>query len=364
LTKHELPTPSLLLDLDRFEANLERMSRHAKAASISLRPHAKTHKCVDVARRQIQAGALGVCVATIREAEVMAAAGITGLLITCEMIGPEKIGRLVRLTREHPGTMSVADNAENVAQLSQAAASAGVSLNVLLDVDPGNGRTGIAAGDPAFELGRLAGRLPNLNLRGIHCYSGASSHVVGFAERTEHSRKAMLPAIETFFRLRESGLPVDVMTGGSTGTYNIDPQFKGMTELQVGSYAFMDLDYRRIGGESGPVYEDFAPALTVLATVISTRPPDRATVDAGFKAFATDRKFGPEVVGCTGVSYRFSGDEHGILDLQNPSRAIRLGDRLEFLVPHCDPSVNLYNHIHALRGDRVEAVWPVANGHA
>ena len=364
MTKHDLPTPSLVLDLDRFEANFERMRRFARAVPIHLRPHAKTHKCVEVARRQLQVGALGVCVATIKEAEVMAGGGLTGLLITSEMVGPDKTGRLLRLAAAHPDTMSVVDHPEHVAVLSREALAAGVTLNLLVDLDPGNGRTGVPGGDPAFELAKTVHRLPALSLRGIHCYSSAASHVVGFAAREEFSRQAMAPALETFARLREAGVPLEIMTGGSTGTYNIDAGLPGMTELQVGSYAFMDVDYRRIGGKSGEVYEDFQPALKVLATVVSRSHPDRATVDAGYKAFATDRKFGPQPDGFTGVSYRFSGDEHGILDFANPSREIRLGDRLEFLVPHCDPNVNLYNNIHCLRGDQVEAVWPVAGGYA
>jgi len=155
------------------------------------------------------------------------------------------------------------------------------------------------------------------------------------------------------------------MSGSSTGTYNIDPSLGGMTEMQVGSYVFMDVDYRRIGGQSGAVYEDFQPALTVLATVISKNHEDRATTDAGLKAFATDRKFGPEVVGIQGITYRFGGDEHGILEWESPSREIRLGDKLEMLAPHCDPNVNLYDLIFCVRGDEVKEVWKVtARGHA
>ena len=156
---------------------------------------------------------------------------------------------------------------------------------------------------------------------------------------------------------------MEILSGGSTGTYNIDPAFGAMTELQAGSYVFMDVDYRRIGGRNGPVYEDFAPSLAVIATVISRPERNRATIDAGLKAFATDKKFGPEPKGLAGATFSWGGDEHGILDLTNASREPRLGERLEFIVPHCDPTVNLHDHIHALRGDRVEAVWPVARGY-
>jgi len=364
VTKHDLPTPSLLVDLDRLEANIARMADHAKSAGVNLRPHAKTHKCAEIARRQIKAGALGICTATIREAEAMAAEGIGGLLLTSETIGPNKIHRLIRLTRQHPDTMAVVDHPLQAEQLSEAAQATKVQLNIMVDIDPIGRRTGIEPGAKAVELAKKVDQLPNLKLRGVHGYSGASSHVEGFEARKEHSAKVMGPVIESFREMQRAGLPAEIMSGSSTGTYNIDPSFDGMTEMQVGSYVFMDVDYRRIGGQTGQVYEDFQPALTVLATVISKNHEDRATTDAGLKAFATDRKFGPEVVGIRGITYRFGGDEHGVLELESPSREIRLGDKLELLAPHCDPNVNLYDRIFCVRGDEVKEVWKVtARGH-
>lgn len=363
LSKQDLPTPSLLVDLDLMESNIERMSAFVRSNGLSLRPHIKTHKCPEIGRLQVMAGAVGVCAATLREAEAMAQAGITGILITGEAVGGEKVERLVRLTRRQADTMTVVDCAEHAELLSDAARAAGVILNVLIDIDPGLHRTGIPAGDGAVALAERIARLPRLRLRGLQCYSADTSHVAGFEARRAHSERCMIPAIETFRRLKEIGLPVEIMSGASTGTYNIDAAFRGMTELQCGSYVFMDVDYRKIGGRSGPEYEDFAQCLTVLATVISRNHPHMATVDAGFKAFATDRPFGPVLKGITGVTYRFGGDEHGMLELDNPSREIRLGDRLEFVIPHCDPTVNLHDRIYGLRGDRVEAIWPIARGY-
>ncbi len=363
--KQHLPTPSLLIDLDRLEANIAKMASHAKASSINLRPHAKTHKCSEIARRQIQAGALGICAATISEAEAMSAAGIKGLLITSEMVGPNKTQRLVRLTKKQPETMSVVDDPGHAEMLSEAAQAAKVTLNVLVDIDPMGRRTGISPGEPALNLAKKIDQLPGLRLRGVHSYSGASSHVIGFAERQAHSRKVMGPPLETVAAMKSAGLPAEIVSGSCTGTYNIDPAIGGITEMQVGSYVFMDVDYRLIGGQSGAVYDDFQPSLTVLATVISKVHKDRATIDAGLKAFATDRKFGPQLVGITGVDYGFGGDEHGILDLKDPSREIRLGDRLELIVPHCDPNVNLYERAYCVRGDDVVEVWRIdGRGHA
>jgi D-serine deaminase-like pyridoxal phosphate-dependent protein len=357
LTKDGLTTPALLLDLDLLEANIEKMSWHARESAINLRPHGKSHKCPEIALRQIKAGAVGLSVATIREAEGMAAAGVTGLLITSELVGRSKIERLMSLVRKQPETMAVVDNLLHARDLSDAAAAAKVNLNLLLDVDPGGRRTGIPGGDGAIALAEQILKLPNLKLRGLHAYSGASAHISGFEARREHSINAMRPAIETFAYLKQLGMHIEILSGGSTGTYNIDTALEGMTELQVGSYIFMDVEYRAIGGRSGAVYDDFAPSLSVLATVISKNHPGRATVDAGIKAFATDSQARPEIRGVTGLSYSFGGDEHGILHLETASREIKLGDRLEFIVPHCDPNVNLYNRIYCLRGEKVEAVW-------
>lgn len=364
VTKHDLPTPCALVDLDRLESNIAKMADYAKRSSVALRPHAKTHKCPEIARRQVEAGASGACTATIREAEAMAEAGIRGLLITSELVGPNKTHRLIRLAGKNPDTMVVVDHVSHAEQLNEAAAAAKMTLNVLVDVDPVGRRTGVEPGEPAVNLAKKIDQLPQLKLRGVHGYSGASSHVEGYEARQEHSAKYMGPVLDSFARMKQAGLPVEIMSGASTGTYNIDPELKGLTEMQVGSYVFMDVDYRKIGGRSGKVYEDFAPSLTVLTTVISKNYDDQATVDAGLKAFATDRSFGPEITGISGVSYRFAGDEHGILQLDNPSREVRLGDKFELIIPHCDPNVNLYDRVYCVRGDQVEQVWKVAaRGH-
>lgn len=357
LTKADLVTPALLLDMDLFEANVAKLAAHAKAAKINLRPHGKTHKCAEIAKRQLQAGAIGLSVATIREAEAMAAAGIRGLLITSELVGAPKIKRLISLAGRAPDTLAVVDNAEHAAQLNEAAGAAKLRLNVLMDVDPAGRRTGVAPGDAAMGLAERLLKMPHLKLRGIHGYSGMSAHVNTYEARRAHSAKVMTPVLETFARMKKAGMPVEIMSGGSTGTYNIDTELEGMTELQCGSYVFMDKEYRDIGGRGGPIYDDFGCALTVMGTVISRNYDDRATVDAGIKAFAKDRKFDAEVKGLTGVSFAAGSDEHGILTLQNPSREIRLGDRIEFIVPHCDPNLNLYDRIFCVRGEKVVDVW-------
>lgn len=270
----DLPTPCLVLDLDRLEFNLDKMSRFARQRGIALRPHAKTHKCVEVARRQLAKGAIGISVATIAEAELMASAGIRGLLITAEMVGEPKISRLIRVVADAPDTMVVVDNADNAEELQRAAAAAGVRIPVLIDLDVGQNRTGILPGETALRLAESIGGAGNLALKGICAYAGHVAHVVGYEDRVASSRRAMAQAVATSDLLSKNGHNVDILSGASTGTYNIDSDIEGLTELQAGSYVFMDVDYRRIGGKSGAVYDDFSPALSVrqLSTFPAIRP--------------------------------------------------------------------------------------------
>jgi 3-hydroxy-D-aspartate aldolase len=351
----DLPTPCLVLDLDGFEANLEKMGRFTMDRGVALRPHAKTHKCVKIARRQIEKGAIGISVATIAEAEVMARAGIRGLLLTAEMVGEPKIARLIQLVAKAPETMVVVDHVDNARDLQQAAAAAQLRLHVLIDLEIGQNRTGVEPGEPALKLAQTIANSPNLQLKGLCAYAGHVAHTMGFAERRAGSERALQRAISTRDLLVKNGHEIEVLTGASTGTYNIDADIEGLTELQSGSYVFMDVEYRRIGGKSGPLYDDFAPALNVLATVIH-RSGNKAVVDAGLKAFATDRAFGPEPVDGTLGRYEFAGDEHGRLVLE---KDIKLGEKVRFITPHCDPTVNLYDRIFCVRGDVVEDEWAI-----
>jgi D-serine deaminase-like pyridoxal phosphate-dependent protein len=360
VTRDEIPSPALLLDAARFERNLARMAAHVRATGKSLRPHAKTHRCPDIARRQVEAGALGVACAKLGEAEVMAAAGVRGLLVTTEIVTPAAIARLARLVAGAPDTLVVVDNATNIEALAGAMASQGLVLDVLVDIDVGGRRTGAQPGEPALALGRAIGRHRSLRLRGLQGYAGHCAHVIGWAARREASHKAMAPLMDTRRLFERAGLLVDIVAGGSTGTYDIDVDLPGLTELQSGSYCVMDLDYRRIGGRAGEALTDFEMALTVLATVVSVPTAERAMVDAGLKAFSTDKPFPPEPVERPGITYEFAGDEHGRLTVTDPSRAPRLGERIEFFPPHCDPTFNLYDRVYVVRGQTVESVWPIA----
>ena len=358
LTRDDLPTPALTVDLDAFESNVRKMQSHAKSKGRALRPHAKTHKCAEIGKRLIQAGAVGACCAKLGEAEALADAGVTGILLTGAAVGPSRVERAIRLARKHPDTIFSVDNASNADELNAAARAAKLRLNVAIDLYVGR-RTGILPGQAALGLAQQIDKLPGLKLHGIQAYAGHCAHIKGFAERKKGSTEQMAEAIDTRRMLEKSGIACNWLSGGSTGTYNIDSDIDGMTELQPGSYMFMDIDYNRIGGQDGEIYRDFQNSLTVLTSVISIPKDENPVVDGGLKAFSTDKPFTPEPKNLPGVTYRWGGDEHGVLTLAVDARRLKLNDRVEFLVPHCDPSVNLYDRIFACRGEQVEAVWAI-----
>ncbi len=345
LTTEQIPTPALLLHLDAFHANLQKMAAHAKASGKALRPHAKAHKCVEISRHQLAAGSTGICVATVPEAELMANAGITDLLLTSPIADPYKMARIVKT-----GAMVVVDHIQQVEWYNEAARAGNRTIDVLVDLDPGDHRTGARPGAHALAVAQAVDRAGNLNLRGTQAYSVLGSHANTHEERRSASEAGFQLAAETRHAMSRKGLCTTILTGGSTGTWDIDSNIAEVTELQAGSYALMDLAYRRLD-------VPFHRALTVLTTVISANHDAFVTVDGGFKAFSTDRKFGPEAVDLPGSNYRWGGDEFGYFE--GFSSKPRLGDRIEFLHPHVDPTVNLYDRIYACRGGNVEEVWPV-----
>ncbi len=345
LTTGQIPTPALLLDLDAFDANLRQMAAHAKAYGKALRPHAKAHKCVEISKHQLAAGSTGICVATVPEAELMANGGITDLLLTSPIADPRKMARIV-----NTGAMVVVDHIQQVDWYNEAARNANRTIDVLIDLDPGDHRTGARPGAQALAVAEAVDRASNLNLRGTQAYSVLGSHANTREERRRVSETGFQLAAETRHAMSRKGLCTEILTGGSTGTWDIDSNIPEVTELQAGSYALMDLAYRRLD-------VGFRRALTVLTTVISANHDAFVTVDGGFKAFSTDRAYGPEAVDFPGSTYRWGGDEFGYLEAYETKP--RLGDRIEFLHPHCDPTVNLYDRIYACRGENIEHVWSV-----
>ena len=357
-SRARLPTPALLLDLDAFERNVARMAEHCKVNSLGLRPHAKTHKSVTVAKAQIAAGALGICCAKLGEAEAMAAGGIESILITSPVVTPQGIGRLIALNAKLPDLMVVADNPVNVRALAAAAAEEKRVLKVLVDLDIGLHRTGIRPGEEATELAELLDAAEYLELAGLQAYGGHLMHIQDFAERRDKSLAAMKVLGDQRDALRAAGLRCDIVTGGGTGTYNIDPEANVLTELQGGSYIFMDEQYHDVAMGDGASFP-FETSLFVQMSVVSNNTRNLATTDAGFKSFSTDAEPPKLVSGAPeGADYFFFGDEQGGILLPDGA-SLGLGAALTAMTPHCDPTVNLYDAYHVVRGDVLVDIWPI-----
>ncbi|HEX8110881.1 MAG TPA: DSD1 family PLP-dependent enzyme [Kofleriaceae bacterium] len=359
--RDRLATPALVIDRDALDRNLARMAEFARGHGTALRPHAKTHKSVDIARRQIAAGAIGVCCAKLGEAEALADGGIPRLLITSPVVAEPAIRRLVELRRRCDELIAVVDHPANAAALA-AAASHGEPLDVLIDIDPGIHRTGVASAAAALELAQRIRTLPELRYRGVQFYCGVQQHIARVAEREAAIRERMQYLRSVIALLSEHQVAPAIITGAGTGTHRIDAALGLYTEWQVGSYVFMDRQYAECelvqGGDGAAPFEY---ALFVETTVVSANHRGMATIDAGFKALATDG--GPPAIvsgAPAGASYRFMGDEHGAIIDPAGAHVWQLGDRVRLAVPHCDPTVNLYDSYHVLSGDTLEAIWPVS----
>ncbi len=359
-SRRALNTPALVLDVEALDRNIAAMASFAAAAGLKLRPHAKTHKSVDIARRQIAAGALGVCCAKLGEAEALADGGIEGMLITSPVVGAPAVERLVALAARSPTLMQSCDHPDAVAALGAAAKAAGVTLTLLVDLDPGLRRTGVADAEAAVALARRIADHPALRYGGLQFYCGAEQHIEVYADRREAIVARTAKLTETIDALTAAGLAPPIVTGGGTGSHAIDAELGVFTELQVGSYIFMDRQYADCAlREDAPL--PFETSLMVDARVISASHPMLVTIDAGLKAFATEAGAPPILAGAPeGSAYHFMGDEHGAIVPPRGVAPPKLGERVTLAAPHCDPTVNLYEAFHVVRGDTLEAIWPVS----
>jgi D-serine deaminase-like pyridoxal phosphate-dependent protein len=359
VSKWELDTPALCVDLDKMERNVATMQAALKKYGLPSRPHAKTHKCAAIAKYQLATGSIGICCAKLSEAEAMVANGVDKILMTTSNPSKHKIKRAMALRKAHPNFIQAVDEEQNARDLSEAARAAGVVADVVIDVAVGT-RSGIPPGEGAVALAQLIDKLPDLKLRGILSYDGGVQHAKGFAARKERALKAIEPNVASYEAMKKSGLNLEIFSGGGTGTYNIMHAVPGFTDLQVGSYLFMDMQYLAIGSESGDeVFNDFTPSLTVLATVLNNRFPGRLTTDAGAKALTLNTP-AAGVIGEPGMEYTAGSDEFGSIRFTSPpSKEYRIGDVLEVIVPHCDPAVNEFDQMYGIRKDKVEVVWPI-----
>ena len=344
----EIDTPALVLDLDAFEANLATLAGSTRDR-VRVRPHAKTHKCPEIAKRQLALGAVGVCCQKVAEAEALVDGGIGDVLVSNEVVGAPKIARLAALSKKAKLGVCV-DNAENLAALE----ASGAKLDVYIELEVGMRRCGIAPGAPAVSLAREIVRSKHLRFAGLQAYHGRAQHMRTLEERHAAIEAAAQHVFETKRLLEKAAIPCPVVTGAGSGTYMLEIEAGAWDEIQVGSYIFMDADYAK--NDWAAPLPRFQHSLFVLATIMSLPAADRAVVDAGLKASSVDSGM-PVVWQRKGLTYSRASDEHGVLDVAGAAPA--LGEKV-FLVPgHCDPTVNLYDWYVCVRRGRVEALWPI-----
>ncbi|HEX3864827.1 MAG TPA: DSD1 family PLP-dependent enzyme [Stellaceae bacterium] len=353
----EVDTPALIVDLDAFEHNLRRLADRARDAGVRLRPHAKTHKCPVIALKQIELGAIGVCCQKVSEAEAMVYGGVRNVLVTNEVVGRQKLRRLMALA----GTATVGvcvDDPAQVTDLDAAASEAAVDLPVHVEINMGGNRCGVEPGEAALHLAQRIGDSRHLRFAGLQAYHGSAQHLRTWQERQQAIAGAVEKAAMTRDLLAANGIACDNITGAGTGTFEFEAGSGVYTELQCGSYIFMDADYGRNFDHDGALIHTFDPSLFVWATVMSRPTEERAIVDAGLKALAMDS--GPPTVWDEpAATFDRASDEHGRLLIGAATNRLKLGDKVRLVPGHCDPTVNLYDWYVAVRGERVEAVWPI-----
>ena len=354
----EVDTPALIVDLDAFEHNLHKMADFARDAGVRLRPHAKTHKCPAIARRQIGAGAIGQCCQKVGEAEALVQGGVQDVLVSNQIVGASKLRRLAALASE--ATIALCfDAPEQVAAASAAASAAGIEFGALVEIDVGMQRCGVADANAVLALAQRIADAPGLAFRGLQAYHGTAQHMPGVEQRQRAIGDAQRLVSECVERLAAGGLRCEVVSGSGTGTYRLEGSSGVWNELQVGSYLFMDTDYARIDDADGHRYTEFMHSLFVLATVMSTPTQDRAVVDAGLKSYSAEKGL-PWVHERPGLEVFGVSDEHGKIRVGAGASPLRLGDKVLLIPGHCDPTINLHDWYVAVRRGRVESLWPIA----
>jgi D-serine deaminase-like pyridoxal phosphate-dependent protein len=358
-SRFEINTPALVLDLDVLERNIATMAKTIDRNGRQLRPHAKSHKCTRIAALQIEAGAVGVCCATLDEAEVMAAADMPGILITSPITATSKMSRLVSLVGNSPGASIVVDDLENVDVLSAAAKTKGVVIPLVIDVDLGFSRTGVTTSQQVSALGRRIISSRHVRFAGVQAYAGHLQHIQDYETRLKQARHAGEMVKGVVKEIEALGVEVSLVSGGGTGTHIIDSAQGPFTEIQAGSYIFMDAEYNAVSYKPNEGWP-FDVSLFLQTTVISTNSQESVTVDAGTKAVAFNGPR-PLVIGELSpyANFEFAGDEHGRVNLSGANQRPRNGERLEFVVSHCDPTVVLHDVYHCVRGDMLVDVWRI-----
>ncbi len=362
MKKTHLDTPCLVIDQSKLLHNLKKMQAQVTAKHKALRPHIKTHKCSVLAKQQIAHGAIGVSAAKVSEALVLAEAVVCHTLVTSPIVTDAKCKVLKQCHALDPSLIVVCDSAANAVFLNTAFTDTDRPLHVLVDVDPGVGRTGVPPED-ALKLGQfITQHCPALSLKGIQCYAGNLQHITDYADRQNASHTVMERAAALRHDFLHAGLPCDILSGAGTGNYMIDMEVDGVTEVQPGSYTVMDVEYREIGSkEHAEKFEDFQPAMTLLVTVISANHTTHVTVDAGTKSIYVDANTRPKIISNPGLRYDLSvfGDEYGKVTAEPGTPLPQVGEVLELIVPHCEPTINLHTQFHITENDDVVDTWAI-----
>ncbi len=357
----EVETPALLVDRAALDANIAALATYlrSRAPGIRLRPHAKTHKSPDIARLQMAAGAVGVCCQTVAEAEAMVAAGIPDVLLSNQIADSRKAARLAALAGQARIAVCV-DDMVQVALVAAAARDADVTLHVLVEIDVGGHRCGVTSAEAARDLALEVTKHSKLSFEGLQAYHGRAQHLRGYDERREAIASAARIARQAAALIRQSGLACNTITGAGTGSFEHEAASGLYTELQCGSYVFMDADYAR--NRRGPNNElpEFAHALSLLTTVISTPTPERAVCDAGLKAMSLDSG-PPSLARHPGLVFAGASDEHSTLTVDT-DHAPAIGAQLRLQPGHCDPTVAMHDWLVVHDNNVVTALWPVARG--
>ena len=349
---NEIDTPALLLDLDVLEANIAKMADFFKGVNAELRPHVKTHKTPIISHKQMEAGAIGMTCAKLGEAEVMVYGGIRDILIANQIVGTQKIARLVNLAK-HADMMLAVDNPQNVDNLSAAAVAKGVTLRILLEVDIGMKRCGVEPGEPVLKLAQHVSKANGLSFAGLMGYEGHTVMIESKAERERETLKSVQILVDMKHLLEGKGFPIEIMSGGGTGTYEITGSHPEMTEIQAGSYVTMDTQYQCIEG----IGDTFGCALSLLTTVISRPQPDRIVTDAGMKV-VTQEFDPPQPKDIAGLELVSLSEEHGVLKA-DASVNLKAGDKFEILPTHGCTTINLHDKFYCVRNGKLECVWEI-----
>jgi D-serine deaminase-like pyridoxal phosphate-dependent protein len=349
--KRAVDTPSLMVDLDALEANIARIAETCRRSGINWRPHTKGIKVPQIARKLTEAGAIGITCAKLGEAEVMAAHGFSDILIANQIVGTQKVLRLVAL-RPACDVIVAVDNRDNVIAIAKAARAAGVAIRLVIEVNMGMNRAGVEPGETSVALARFIAAQKGVTFAGLMGWEGQTAGIADVRDKVSAVTAAVAAIVQTAALCRKSGLPVDIVSCGGTGTYWITAAQPGITEIQAGGGVFCDVHYRNDFGVGHPC------ALTIMTTITSRPTADRIICDAGKKAMSSDAAM-PEPIGLGAVRAARLSAEHGIVELNAPNETPRVGDRLEWIVGYSDTTVHLHEDIYATRKGRIEAIWPI-----